>query len=63
MASRLPLPSVQMEHFLAGTGFVGFRCVCGYVATGRSSETVDSAMRDHVNHLHGESETEDTIAS
>lgn len=42
------LPSVIGETFLAGDGFVGYRCPrCAYVATGRSMEAVQAAYWEH----------------
>lgn len=52
-ASRLP--RVVAALFLAGDGFLGYRCAeCVFVATGRTPEAVDAGITEHQNYRHGE---------
>lgn len=46
------LPDLIGLAFLAGDGFVGFRCGCGFVATGRTAHAVDFAIQDHARAAH-----------
>lgn len=47
------MPFILGEPFLGAVGQIGFRCpFCPYVATGRSREAVDAAVRAHSQHVH-----------
>lgn len=49
------LPSVIAQLFLAGDGFLGYRCdACAFVATGRTPEAVDAGMTEHYGFSHCE---------
>lgn len=52
--SRLPPAVAQL--FLAGNGFLGYRCGdgCPFVVTGRTPEAVDAGMIEHYRFVHGE---------
>lgn len=52
-ASRLP--TIVGQLFLAGDGFLGYRCMdCQFVVTGRTPEAVDSGMTEHHRYQHRE---------
>lgn len=46
------MPTIVGCGFLAGSGFIGYRCDCGFVATGRTAHAVDFAMNDHNRYRH-----------
>jgi hypothetical protein len=48
----VPLPPLVGQMFLAGDGFVGLRCDCGFVATARTPHALDFALREHQRFRH-----------
>lgn len=63
MKASQRLPVIVNQVFLAGDGFVGYRCPnCLYVATGRSMEAVEAAYWVHeaLVHLQADPDVSDT---
>lgn len=48
----MKLPLVVEEPFLFGHGAIGYRCVCGFVATGQSLDAVMATIREHSRYRH-----------
>lgn len=54
MSRGLPLPAIIGQLFLAGDGFLGYRCDCSYLVTGRTLEAVDAGVMEHQRYRHSE---------
>lgn len=52
MSRGAPLPTIVGQLFLAGSGFLGYRCDCGYAVTGRTLEAVDAGVMEHQRYRH-----------
>lgn len=50
--SRLLLPTIQHELFLGPTGFMGLRCGCGFLVTGRTATSLEANINDHARFRH-----------
>ena len=49
---RHELPRVQHELFLGPSGFLGLRCGCGFLVTGRTATSLEANMNDHARFRH-----------
>lgn len=49
------LPPVVGQLFLAGDGFLGYRCEdCPFIVTGRTPQAIDAGMTEHHAFVHCE---------
>ena len=50
--SRMMMPTIQHELFLGQSGFMGLRCGCGYLVTGRTAESCEANINAHARYRH-----------
>lgn len=50
------LPSIVSVPFLAGDGFLGLRCPCGFVVTARTPAAMEAGIVDHHDAVHLQSD-------
>lgn len=46
------LPTVMHELFLGASGFLGLRCGCGFLVTGRTAASLEANITDHARFRH-----------
>lgn len=52
MQIRPDVPTVMHELFLGASGFLGLRCGCGFLVTGRTAVSLEANINDHARFRH-----------